>query len=454
MNKRQIRLPVDTGVSGWLALCERQMPLSVLQGAKTADWLIIGAGFAGVSAARRLAQLCPGDRIVVLDAKEVGEGPAGRNMGFMIDLPHSSVARNYAKEDDKAQQNEIAAIQQEIATNRHAIGFARAAAEEYGMAHDTFSPVGKINAAVTERGQQKNAELARSLDLLGEPYEFLDAQSMTELTGSSCYRGGLRTPGAVVIQPAAYMRSFAAGLSSVAEIHENSPVVSLSRDGGLWTAVTPHGSVKAPKVIMAVNGHIQDFGHFQRRLMHVFTYASMTAAIQPGTDAFRRTGAGNWGLLPSVAMGATIRKISGPDWSRIVVRTRFTYDPCLKVSERRVARVAAEHRRKFALRHPDLADIPFEYNWAGRLCLSLNKVPAFGEIEEGLYSACCDNGLGTVKSTLAGMLAAELATSTPSKLLDEYSAQPEPGRIPPPPFDYLGINAVLQWRHIRAGAEN
>src|SRR5690606_19419139 len=115
---------------------------------------------------------------------------------------------------------------------------------------------------------------------------------------------------------------------------------------------------------------------------------------------------------------------------------------------------AAEHRRKFALRHPDLADIPFEYNWAGRLCLSLNKVPAFGEIEEGLYSACCDNGLGTVKSTLAGMLAAELATSTPSRLLDEYGAQPEPGRIPPPPFDYLGINAVLQWRHIRAGAEN
>ena len=33
----------------------------------------------------------------------------------------------------------------------------------------------------------------------------------------------------------------------------------------------------APKVILGVNGHVQDFGHFSGRLMHVFTYASMTA---------------------------------------------------------------------------------------------------------------------------------------------------------------------------------
>ncbi|MCA9772984.1 MAG: FAD-dependent oxidoreductase, partial [Myxococcales bacterium] len=49
---------------------------------------IIGAGFAGLAAARRLAQLRPQDTVVILEARAVAEGPAGRNSGFMIDLPH------------------------------------------------------------------------------------------------------------------------------------------------------------------------------------------------------------------------------------------------------------------------------------------------------------------------------------------------------------------------------
>ena len=54
-----------------------------------ADYLIIGGGFAGLSAARRLNQLEPTAKIVVLEACDIGEGPAGRNSGFMIDLPHN-----------------------------------------------------------------------------------------------------------------------------------------------------------------------------------------------------------------------------------------------------------------------------------------------------------------------------------------------------------------------------
>ena len=60
-----------------------------------ADYLVIGAGFAGLSAARRLNQLQPDAKIVVLEACEVGEGPAGRNSGFMIDLPHDLSSDDY-----------------------------------------------------------------------------------------------------------------------------------------------------------------------------------------------------------------------------------------------------------------------------------------------------------------------------------------------------------------------
>jgi glycine/D-amino acid oxidase-like deaminating enzyme len=64
----------------------------------------------------------------------------------------------------------------------------------------------------------------------------------------------------------------------------------------------------------------------------------------------------------------------------------------------------------------------------------MNHVPAFGEIEENMYSACCENGLGTVKSTLAGVLAADLATGTRSEHLKEFQNQPAPSRLPPEPI--------------------
>ena len=100
-----------------------------------------------------------------------------------------------------------------------------------------------------------------------------------------------------------------------------------------------------------------------------------------------------------------------------MIRTRFTCDPASQVSEARVAETAAKQRRSFDARFPDLAGVRFDHSWAGRLCLSLNHVPAFGEVEEGSTPPAA-NGLGTVKSTLAGMMAADLATGTRSEDLD------------------------------------
>ena len=54
-----------------------------------ADHVIVGAGFTGLAAARRLAELQPQARIIVIEATEVGEGSSGRNSGFASprDLP-------------------------------------------------------------------------------------------------------------------------------------------------------------------------------------------------------------------------------------------------------------------------------------------------------------------------------------------------------------------------------
>src|SRR5699024_5190261 len=235
-------------------------------------------------------------------------------------------------------------------------------------------------------------------------------------------------------QPADYIRRFAHGLIAAVSLYENSPVVELKRDAGQWVARTKRGSVRAPKTILAVNGHIESFGYFRHRLMHIITYASMTAAFSPKDIGVTATGADDWALLPADPMGATVRKVNINGSSRIVVRSHFTYNADIEVSADRRRKIAQQQRHSLDARFPQLAAVPVEYNWAGALCLSRNHVPAFGEIEPGLYSACCENGLGTVKSTLAGIMAADLAAGAQSEQLDTYQNQPEPSRLPPGPL--------------------
>ena len=90
-------LPKNPGPAGWNRLLPPAAASQTLSGDIMADWLIIGGGFAGLSAARRLTQLAGRDeRILLLEAGRIGDGPAGRNSGFMIDLPHVLSSEDYA----------------------------------------------------------------------------------------------------------------------------------------------------------------------------------------------------------------------------------------------------------------------------------------------------------------------------------------------------------------------
>ena len=49
------------------------------------EWLIIGAGYTGLSAARKLGQLYPNQNILLVDAQLAGEGASSRNSGYLVD---------------------------------------------------------------------------------------------------------------------------------------------------------------------------------------------------------------------------------------------------------------------------------------------------------------------------------------------------------------------------------
>lgn len=439
------RLPDDPGLSGWRAILPDASPGLALEAELKADYLVIGAGFSGLSAARRLRQHDAKAKIVVLEARGIAEGPAGRNSGFMIDLPHDLSSENYGGSKDKDRL--------QIKMNRAAIAFAQEAATVYSMPKGVLEASGKVNAAASETGMAHNRAYSKHLESLGEPHELLDADQMRELTGSSYYPGGLRTPGTVLIQPAHYVRCLAEGLRNEAvQVFENSPVTSLKRDDGVWVAATPNGSVQAEKVILATNGHVESFGHFRRRLVHIYLYASMTRALNK-EELKQLGGARRWGLTPSDPLGSTVRRISGKGGDRIVVRNRVTYNPSMRADPNRMQRLCQSHDASFAVRFPQLSAVTMEYRWGGQLCLSRNGVPAFGEMETNLYSACCQNGLGSTRGTLSGMLAADLSCGVNSELLVAQLELPKPSRLPPEPFASIGANSVLWWGERKAGAE-
>ncbi len=415
-----------------------------LETPQACDTLIIGAGFAGLAAARRIQQLKPGSKTIIVEARRVAQGPAGRNTGFMIDLPHDLASNDYG--GDK--QHDL----NQIKFNRAGINFAAEAAEEYGMSPEAFIKSGKINAAASARGMQQNNDYATHLDALNEEHEFLDQQEMRLLTGSGYYRGGLYTPGTAMIQPALFVRNMTRGISKHALVYENSPIISLEKQGDTWQACTPKARVSANIVIIAVNGHLESFGFFKRRLMHIFTYASMTRALS--SDEIQTLGGEpQWAFTPADPMGTTVRRITGTGGARIIIRNRFTYDPGMEVSDKRIENISREHQRAFNKRFPSLDRVHMEYRWGGRLCLSRNNVSAFGELETGLFAACCQNGLGVAKGTASGKLVAELIYNHQSGVLADVLQQEKPGKLPLEPFAWFGANAVMRWGEFRAGAE-
>ena len=232
---RVTRLPVDTGISGWQGILPESEKAVSLNALIEADVLVIGAGFAGLAAARRASQLSGSARIVILEAKRIGEGPAGRNSGFMIDLPHEIASSDYASSLERDRK--------QISLNRHAISFARDAVREFDMPPEVFDECGKVNGAAAQKAIRHNLDYAKHLDVLGEEYSMLNAAQMRELTGSDFYQSGLYTPGTVLIQPVLFVRGMATGLANRASIFENSPVTALSRSNSKWTAETPGGAV-------------------------------------------------------------------------------------------------------------------------------------------------------------------------------------------------------------------
>ena len=440
---RASQLPSDPGICGWYEILSAPAHFSEVTGSKTVDVAIVGAGFAGLAAAARLHAIDPSLRVTVIDAVQPGRGPQGRNSGFMIDLPHDLASGHYVRERKARELNEIHA-------NRAAIEFTQTLADKFELPDSVVDACGRINGISGTAGQKHNARYTAHLDTLGESYQWLDSKEMQQLTGTSFYQGGVFLPGTVMLQPAGYINCLAHRLhQSGIHIHGDSPVLDITKHGPHWQLITRKAKVNAGQVILAVNGHIQSFGFYQKHLMHVFTYSAMT---EPVTDP-QLMQLKPFGITPADPMGSTIRLISSAAGNRLLIRNRWTMKSSMQLSDSELQRARSSQIKGLKERYPG-RKLDISFQWAGRLCLSLNAVGAQGEVATGVFSACCQNGLGTAKGTFAGMAAADLALGRKDTFpVRYYETQAPLKRVPPRLLQDIGGNLVIRSREWRAKRE-
>lgn len=429
-NRRIDALPHDDATNGWANILPARTATPSLEGAIKADWVVVGAGFAGLAAARRLADNRPNDKVILLDAQKMGDGASARNSGFVIDLPH-----NVGSElDDKEAERRVMRL------SRAALAYNAQNVAKHGIACD-WSRRGQHLAAVSPRGVAHLEDFTRELDALDEPYRVLDAKATAAALGTSYYRAAVHTPGTVLMQPAALVRGLADSMPENVTLYEQSPVTAIDY-GGRIRVETPRGSVDAAAIILAVNGFAPHFGHYRQRIFAARAFASLTRPLTPDEQA-ALGGEHDWGVLPTNAFAAPTLRYTRDN--RLLFRQNMGFTGRLHTDPARHEAVRQGHIPLFRARFPMLPEVTFEYTWVGYLCLSSNFAPGFGRHAPNVFTAVCQNAMGATKGTVSGMLVADLACGVDNPLIADMEALGQPARLPPRPFLDIGAWAKINW---------
>jgi len=399
----------------WEASAPAPPPTSTLEGATSADFVVVGAGYTGLSAALHLAQ--NGGKVSVLEGAEIGFGGSGRNVGLV------NAGLWVMPSQLRAALGEIggARLLDELG---EAPALVFQIIDRYGL---DCQPVrnGTLHCAVGSRGLRDIEERARQWRSLGAPVELLDAQATARKIGTAAYTGSLLDCRAGTIQPLAYARGLAtAAISHGATVHTRSPVVSIEDLGDRWRLHAGRGSVTAPWVIVATNAYSMGaWGALRSELIRL-PYFNM--ATRPLADEVRDS------ILPErQGLWDTRTVLSSMRIDRDG-RLVFGSVGALRGTGPAVHRSWA--RRTLARLFPQLGSIDFEHEWYGWIGMTDDSLPRLHRLARNTISVSGYNGRGIAPGTTFGRDLARLA-----------SGQIDPGELALPVTALVGA----RWRAAR-----
>lgn len=362
------------------------------------DVAVIGGGFTGLSAARKLARV--GLRVAVLEACHVGAGGSGRNGG------HLNNGLAHGLPEAKAHLGTERAHALYRAYDR-SIDMIEAVIKEEGIACD-FRRSGKLKLASKP---SHVAGLRAGFELINREVdpdtEWLERDALAGEVGSDAFHGGMLYRKSAMM----HMGRYVAGLATAADRHgahiwENAPVTGREKSGTGWVLSTPRGQVTAERVIAATGAYSGEvkgapLRFFRRRIISVGSFIVATRPLTP--DEVAATMPGNRTCVTSLNIGNYFRL--SPD-NRLIFggRARFS-----AVSDQRSdAKSGAILRASLTRLFPQLDGIAIDYCWGGLVGMTKDRYPRAGEADGMLYGMGY-SGHGAQMSTLVGDALADMA---------------------------------------------
>jgi glycine/D-amino acid oxidase-like deaminating enzyme len=353
------------------------------------DVAVVGGGYTGVAAARKLA--LQGAKVVVLEAETLGWGASTRNggiahPGFKWGPP--ALERRYGRELALALYRESRAATDLVA------GLVRDQGIDAELRWNGFLELAWAKA----HADDFEAEAAGLADF-GTPARAIPRDRLRDEIGTDAYHAGLAVDGGGVLHPAKWFVGLA-GLAerAGAELYEGIRVRSLRRQAdGRFVVETARGALLARDVLVATNGYTDGAAPaIRRRVIPIGSYIIATEPLAPDlADELSPTGRAYFdtrNFLSYWHVSADRRMIFGG---------RVSFFPTT------VDRTARLLYGRLIQIHPQLAGTRVEYSWGGKVGITVDRMPHIGRTRDGVMYSVGYSGTGVVLSTYLGTRAAE-----------------------------------------------
>ena len=430
---------INDNSCSWINDLNSRLNIKILKKKEECEWLIIGAGYTGLSAARKLGQLHPNQKIILIDAQLAGEGASSRNSGYLVDttlndgFTSNKELENYKKKSDvyalgiKSVKNFITEHQVDCEWNESGKYFASSALEDKRILKNFSSTLSKLNFE----------------------HSFLEQQDLSKLLGTSFYKFALYTKGGILLHPGKLARAMVKALPNNVKLYENSCLLSWSSLKDYISCNFTQGTIVTKKIIFATNGFIKSLGIKVNYNFPITLTASMTRQLS--NEEFSSIGEPKeWGVLPVKPMGATIRMTKD---KRILIRNTAEVHNPFKMSKEILNKRSKIHENGIKKRFPKLPDDIIQSTWSGVVSRSRNSSQIFEKIKENIFVAGCYNGSGIGVGTLFGEQIALKASNQNTYETEIIEKRTKPTWLPPQPFLSLGIKARLFYERLRAKSE-
>jgi len=423
----------------WINDLNPRTDIKTLKSNKDCDWLIVGAGYTGLSAARKLSQLNSNQKIILVDAQLAGEGASGRNSGYLVDTTLN---------DGFTTNKELSNYKKK--TDIYKLGIN--AVKEFIKKHQVdcdWNESGKYFASSINEDKKILINFSNTLKNLGFEHNLFNRDDLKDKLGTSFYNLALYTKGGILLHPGKLVRAMIDVLHHNVELYENSPLIKWKKNTSSIICKFKHNKIIAKNIIFCTNGFLKSLRIKTNYNFPLTLTASMTRPLSD--DEFKSIGKPQeWGVLPVRPMGATIRMTKD---KRILIRNTAEVHNPSKMSNYKLQKRSIKQKIGIKKRFPTLPENIIESSWSGIVSRTRNSSQIFEKIENNIFAAGCYNGSGIGVGTLFGEQIAIKASNEHSEEIDIIESRDKPTWLPPQPLLNIGIMTRLIYERFRAVSE-